>query len=218
MTATTSSLRDVCRLLGGLTLEGARSGLLRELRQQGAVAKLGAAVGGPLGEALATMQSALEREDADALAAEYTRLMVANADRGARSPLPVPPWEDCYTGEGRKVLGARSRAALQAYAAAALGFEGMKEQPADHVGLELCFVAALLDEEEKGERDASVREAFVSEHLTSFSPALGRTLADATRTSFWRETGRALGLLPGLLTSSAVERPGCNRHTEEGPA
>jgi len=200
MMATTSDLRDVCRLLGGLALEGAKPDLLREIQHEGAAAKLGLAMGGRLGEALTAMQGALDEEDPDALAAEYTRLMVANADRGARSPLPVPPWEDCYTGDGRKVLGPRSQAALRAYAAAALGFEGMKEQPADHVGLELCFVAALLDEEEKGARDATTRAAFVNEHLRAFSPALGRTLTDAARTTFWREAGRAIALLPGPLS------------------
>jgi len=200
MMATTSDLRDVCWLLGGLALGGARPDLLREVRQGGVTAKLGVALGGQLGEALATMQRALEAEEPDALATEYTRLMVTNADRGARSPLPVPPWEDCYKGEGRKVMGSRSQTALRAYAAAALGFEGMKEQPADHIGLELCFVAALLDEEARGARDATARAAFVSEHIRGFSPALGRALTDAARTTFWREAGRAIALLPGPLS------------------
>jgi TorA maturation chaperone TorD len=197
--ATKAELRDLCRLLGGVALNGANVDLLREIRREQVASRLAAAVDGELGEALGAMQRALEDEDAEAVAADYTRLMVANAERGARSPLPVPPWEDCYSGGERRVLGARSRATLQAYAAAGLGFAGMTEQPADHIGLELCFVAALLDEEERGERDVSARSAFVDEHLKSFSPALGRSLASCAHKTFWRETGRAIALLPGVL-------------------
>lgn len=203
MRPSTADLRDVCRLLGGLTLAGARTELLRQLRQESVPAALGEAVGGELGNALVAMQRALDEEALEPLAAEYTRLMVANADRGARSPLPVPPWEDCYVGGERKIFGARSQAARRAYAAVALGFDGMASQPADHVGLELCFVAALLDQEERGERDDSGRAAFVDGHLRSFSPAIGKALAACSRSAFWRETGRAIASIPGALSAEA---------------
>jgi TorA maturation chaperone TorD len=209
MTALASELRKACQLLGGLALEGAQPELLCELRHSGLAGDLGRSVGGELGAALEAMQQALGREDAEALAAEYTRLMVASADGGGRRPLPVPPWEDCYRGGERRVLGPRSQAALRAYAAAELGFDGMKEQPADHLGLELCFVAALLAEEERGERDDSARRAFLSDHLASFSPAIGHALASAARADFWREMGRAVVQLPApLVRLSGVARGG----------
>jgi TorA maturation chaperone TorD len=189
-------------LLGGLTLDGAKVELLREVQREKPAVKLAAAIEGELGVALGKMQRAIDDDDPETVAAEYTRLMVANAEGGARSRLPVPPWEDCYTGGERHVLGARSRTTLHSYAAARLGFDGMTEQPADHIGLQLCFVAALLDEEVRGERDDTARSAFVTEHLKTFSPALGRTLADAARKAFWREAGRAIALLPGVLCDS----------------
>ena len=199
MAASKTDLRDVCSLLGGLALHGAQVDLLRAIQRENAATRLATSFGGEMAQALTRMQEALAEEGHAPVAKEYTRLMVANGEGGARSALPVPPWEDCYAGGERKVLGERSRAALNAYAAAKLGFDGMTEQPADHIGLELCFVAALLDEEERGERDATARTAFVDEHLKNFSPSLGRTLADAAHESFWRETGRAIALLPSVF-------------------
>jgi len=202
VTPPNAGLRDVCRLLGGLALEGSRVELLRSLREDGTVARLGPEVGDDLAEALAGMQRALAEEEPEFLAAEYTRLMVADAEGGPRRPVPVPPWEDCYVGTERRVFGPRSRAALQAYVAAGLGYDGIGQVPADHVGLELCFVATLLDEEVRGERDEAARAAFVTDHLAAFSTALARAMTDATRSEFWRQVGRALTLLPPALAET----------------
>jgi len=193
----TSDLRDTCQLLGGLALDGARVDLLREIQRDGTAARLGTSLGDELGVALSAMQHALDEEELESLAVEFTRLLIAS---GARKPVPVPPWEDCYVGKGRVVQGDRSRAALLAYATARFAFDGITEQPADHMGLELCFVAALLDEERSGERDGTARAAFVEEHLKTFSPAFGRTLSEAAGKSFWREAGKAIAMLPAALS------------------
>ena len=106
------------------------------------------------------------------------------------------------TTSGRKKpthTGERTRAVLKAYIEAGLGFDQIKEQPADSIGLELLFVAALLDEEVAGAREASARKAFVAEHLGPFARVLGNVLVTASKTEFWRETGRALVLLPDAL-------------------
>lgn len=191
--------RDICHLLGGLLLDGAKLPLLDEVRQLHRAEKLGRAVPGDLGRHLLAMQDALEKDTTEDLAAEYTRLFLANGAEGARAKLAVSPWEDCHTGGERQVLGARSQAAFRAYVKAGFGFDGMKEKPSDHIGLELCFVAALLDEELKGERDESSRRAFLGEHLAGFARTVGTALEAEARKSFWKEVGAALATLPSTL-------------------
>jgi TorA maturation chaperone TorD len=192
-------LRDVCRMLGGLLLEGARRDLLEEVVAREPARTLGTRLGAAMAGPLDAMQAAIEAEGVQATAVEYTRLTVADATAGARKPVPVPLWEEVYLGSDRRVAGERTRAVLKKYVEAGLGFDRIKEQPADTIGLELLFVAALLDQEAAGTRDASARKAFVAEHLGPFARALGNVLATASKTAFWREAGRALVLLPELV-------------------
>ncbi|MHB8874628.1 MAG: TorD/DmsD family molecular chaperone [Myxococcaceae bacterium] len=201
-------LRDACHLLGGLLLDGANVRLLEEVRGLREARRLAGASQKPLSERLEAMQEGLETDSAADLAAEYTRLFMANADNGARGKLPVPPWEDCYGGGDRRVHGERSLAAFKTYVEAGLGFEGMKGVPSDHIGLELCFVAALLDEEVRGARDDSARRAFVNGHLAAFAPVLGTTLVDSARRPFWSEVGKALTALPREVQPAAELRAG----------
>ena len=163
----TEGAREACRLLGGLLLDGASAALLAELARDGLARRLGQELGGAIAGPFAGMDRALADEGTAAVSAEYTRLTAADA--GARRPVPVPLWEDVHLGADRRVMGERSRAVLQAYAAAGLGFDGMKEVPADHIGLELLFVATLLDEEIRLGRDAAARRGFVAAHLAPFA-------------------------------------------------
>jgi len=193
------TLRDVCHVLGGLLLDGARVPLLEEIRAQRSLRDLSKAAGGELGQALVAADRGLEQARAIDLAEDYTRMFIASAEAGARSKLLVPPWEDCHTGSERHVLGERSLAAFKAYLSAGLGFEGMKDGPSDHIGIELCFVAALLDEEAQGTRDDASRHQFVELHLGRFAATLGAAIEGAARSGFWRDLGRALIALSPLL-------------------
>lgn len=188
--------RDLCALIGGLLLDGASQALLGELAATGRAADLAARVGGALAAPLGAMQEALRQEGIHAVAAEYTRLTVADGTAGPRRPVPVPLWADVQLGNTRQVLGPRSRAALESYLAAGLGFHGMREVPADHVGLELLFLAALLDQELRGERDAAARTAFLGEHLKPLAEAVGGSFQVEARDAFWRALGAALSLVP----------------------
>lgn len=203
--------RDICRLLGGLLLDGANLDLVRVVARERTMHLLSAQALEEsleeLGAGLLAMQRALVDEAAPHVASEYTRLVVASTEGGARRSLLVPPWEDCWLGSERRVLGERSRAVLAAYVAAGLGFDAMKEKPADHVGLELCFLATLLDEETHGERDGSAHDAFAEEHLGPLSPQIGGALVRESRGEFWRETGRVLQLLPGAFAWPVLARP-----------
>lgn len=195
------SIRDVCRLLGGLTLEGAKPEVLSSVRDTGLAEQLADQVDGPLAAALRELRVAAFATSVEELGVEYTRLVLTGTSR--RKPAPVPPWEDCWQGTGRAVMGERSRAALLSYAAANLGFDGLKDRPADHIGLELLFVATLLDEELSAGRDASSRAAFVRDHLTSFCPAIGAAFVSASPSPFWSAVGAALSALPPWLASRA---------------
>lgn len=209
MTADPRMLSDACHLLGGLLLEGADRAMLAQVRETGAARALGEALGGPLGGALEALHGELGG-DLDAVALEFTRLMIADGTAGARARIPVRPWEDCYCGPG-DVMGQRRLAVLRAYVAAALGFDEMKTQPADHIGLELCFVSALLQDEAKGERDDAARAAFTREHLDGFARKIGGELVAKSRHGAWRAVGTALTALPASLGSRAlpvVHEPG----------
>lgn len=193
-------LRDTLDLLAWLTLEGGRVDALRRLRTIAAPD-----APGEFGDRARELLSQLASSDLDEVTVEFTRLMVA--DCAARSPLPVPPWEDCWVGDERTVMGPRSQAALLSYAQAELGFDGIKDHPADHIGLELLFVAALLDEEQRGERDNAARVRFVDEHLRRFCPAIGKALATQARHPVWRAVGETLAALPQELAPRTLHLP-----------
>jgi TorA maturation chaperone TorD len=189
---------EALSLAGCLLLDGADTERLAALRSERIAAELASVLPGPLGVAMAAIQAGLDGAEPDDLAIELTRLMLVPTG-GARGKILVPPWEDCWVGPERQILGERSAAATRAYASAGIGFDGMGERPADHIGLELCFVAALLTEEQEGARDGSVRRAFVREHLTSFAPILGGALRRESRQALWAALGEALEALPAHL-------------------
>ncbi len=193
-----SALAETLALLGGILLKGTDGGLFDELREEPIVAELAALLIGPLGDALNALQNALNHEETSLLVEEYARLFVVPAG-GAWGHVIVPPWEDCWTGRERRVMGERSHAAMRAYAAAGVGFEAMGEKPADHVGLELCFIATLLNEELDGARDGAARRAFGREHLEHFLPQIGKALSQASTSEFWKSFGSALEALPAVL-------------------
>ena len=103
------------------------------------------------------------------------------------------------------MLGPRCRAVLGAYVEAGLGFDAMTQRPADHIGLELCFVAELCDQEARGERDGAARDAFVRRHLAVVCSAVGTALARKARGPLWRDVGRALSALPSFLGCASAD-------------
>ncbi len=196
-----SKIRDVCQLLGGLALDGANLQLLQRIHHDGAADELAGRVEGPLGEALRGLSGGTE--STEQLAAEFTRLTLIGPK--ARGRPPIPPIEDAWSeGTSRKLVGDRSLAVMKAYAAASLGFDGMKGEPSDHIGLELCFVAALADEESQGARDSSARDQFVKDHLAGFAPRFGGALREQSTMAFWRAVGAALVELPRWLRPTSL--------------
>jgi TorA maturation chaperone TorD len=87
----------------------------------------------------------------------------------------------------------------KAYLDAGLGYDGIQQAPADHVGLEFLFVAALLEEERHGRRDSSARRDFVAVHLGPCAAAVGWALQHAAKGGVWREVGRSIVQAPFIL-------------------
>jgi TorA maturation chaperone TorD len=193
-----STARDLARLLGGLLLEGARPGLLAEVAEHRTASRVGSALDGEMAAALGAFEEALVRGGILAAAVEYTRLTVVDG-RGARRPVPVPLWEDVHLGPDRRVMGERCRMVREAYREAGLGYDGIGTVPADHIGLEFLFVAALLEEERQGRRDPAPRRAFVATHLEPCAAAVGQALQRAANGGVWGHLGQAVVRAPSVL-------------------
>ena len=72
------------------------------------------------------------------LETEFARLFVGPAS------LPCPPWESVYTSPGRLMMQEAYEAVRSLYADAGLALKG-EEVQADHIGVELHFLALLYD-------------------------------------------------------------------------
>jgi len=114
--------------------------------------------------------------------------------------LPAPPWESVYTSPERLVHQEAAREVLRAYADAALGFDGWKETPADHISLELAFAAALIAESPRKPEAAARLARFETEHLVAWAPRFCADLRAAAKSPLYQHLADAL---PGLLTAGA---------------
>ena len=124
------------------------------------------------------MQTALAAgglaEMAEALNCEATRLF-----EGPGQPV-APPFASFYL-NGRQLVGQETIAVHRAYLAA--GLSPAANLPADHLALELGFLAALA---EKPEPEALQQAyAFITEHTLSWVPAWRRQLRTAQPNSFF---------------------------------
>jgi TorA maturation chaperone TorD len=215
---TTHELSDLTRAIGGIVLDGARADLHDTVRSTGMLRDLAAAAT-PFAAALTALHDALQATTAIAVAQDFTRLTIVNAVDGKRRPVPAPLYEDCYQGGPREVMGDRHRAVVRAFAGAGLGFDGMEASPVDHVGLELTFVAQLLEEELEGRRGPEVRHAFVREHLRPLATRFGANLVEASQERFWQVLGRLLPEVVDQLADPAdLVHPAVFHHHRSSPS
>jgi putative dimethyl sulfoxide reductase chaperone len=130
--------------------------------------------------------------------------------------LPAPPWESVYRSPERLVLQEPAREVLKAYIAAGLGFEGMKQSPADHIALELAFAAALLVEAPASAEARSQLDLFEAKHMSSWMPSFCVDLGGSARTPPYRTIAAALPCLLGCAGAPgehAVARGGVEEGT-----
>ena len=181
--------RDLYRLLGGLLEECPTLELLATLSEDPALGDLAAHFGRELAEGLSAMQADLRRgPDARvAVRRDYTALFI-----GPRKKL-APPWESVYRSPDRLVMQEPEREVVRAYASERVGFEGMGgHRPADHVALELQFVALMLERSARSRSARASLRRFLDQHLLQWLPALAADVKLHAKTEFFRGLAQAL--------------------------
>lgn len=173
------------RLLGGLLEQCPTPALLQAVAADPLLGELSARAGGGLGAGLAALPS--HAGEVDEVRADYVSLFIGPKHKRA------PPWESVYRTPERKVMGSPNAEVTRSYAARGVGFDGIGSRPADHVALELEFVALLLEREDPSEDEAA--RAFLDAHLLAWVPDLARDIALQATTPFWRVTAEVLGAL-----------------------
>lgn len=136
--------------------------------------------------ALDGLDVASEQEQEDLLW-EYTQLFVGPYK------LPCPPWESVYTSSKRLMMQSAFEEVSDSYRQEGLilGNDGVM---ADHIGVELNFLALLLqrldEDPEQRTRYADAAKKFVDEHLMKWVMAFTRDLEEAAAYTFYKELAR----------------------------
>jgi len=125
----------------------------------------------------------------------------------------VFPFESCYrvaTPPG-PLMGPPAVEVQSAYAAAGFAVSPEAAEPPDHVGLELAFVAELLDryattqdeaDHKTAARLAAQIHSFCRDHLNRWLPALGNRISESGVSTFYAAVGRlAVDLVNGTVES-----------------
>ncbi|HKZ83677.1 MAG TPA: molecular chaperone TorD family protein [Anaerolineae bacterium] len=151
----------------------------------------------------------LSDEAFDGLCAGYTRLFIGPGK------VLAPPWESVYFNEERLTFQEQTLQVRAWYRRFGLEAEKLHNEPDDHIGLELSFLAHLaqlaLDALERQDQPAvdellEAQRRFLSEHLLRWAPAWCDQVAQHARTDFFH--GIALltkGALKELSTILQVE-------------
>ena len=141
----------------------------------------------------AGLRAALEGllNEAASLAVDGDALKAAERDRirlllGVPKPV-APPWESVWRSEDHRVQQEPAAEVFRRYLAARLGFDGMQGEPPDHAGLELLFVAGLLD---RG--DVAEARTFFRDHPATFLEPFGEAIEREAVSSWMRWTGSGL--------------------------
>lgn len=157
----------------------------------------------------ASCRSGLSDPAFDDLRADYTRLFIGPGK------VIAPPWESVYSNEERLTFQEQTLQVRAWYRRFGLEAERLHNEPDDHIGLELSFLAHLaqlaLAALERQDRPAvdellKAQRRFLSEHLLRWTPAWCDQVAQHARTDFFR--GIALltkGVLKELSTILPVE-------------
>jgi TorA maturation chaperone TorD len=183
----------IYQLLGGLLLECASEGTLREVHAKALLPELAARFPQEASSgALLRMHAALGDEQAvDRIRADYATLFLGAGKSKA------PPWESVYRSSERLVWQEPAYRVLEHYARAGFGYDDMKSVPPDHVGRELLFVATLLAEissTDEPERAALLEacRTFLDQHVLAWVPKFAADVKTHARTDFFRALAEGL--------------------------
>lgn len=139
------------------------------------------------------------------LQVDYTNLFT-----GMRK-LPVAPWESVYFSDERLVFQAQTMDVRAWYGRYGLEVEKLHQEPDDHIGLELMFVAHLAQlalaaleagNDSEFEQAVAAQRDFLSKHLLLWVPLWCEQMLEYARTDFYR--GLALVVRGALLELSRI--------------
>jgi TorA maturation chaperone TorD len=151
----------------------------------------------------------LSGEALDTLRTDFTRLFLGPGK------LILPPWESTFFNEERLIFQEQMLKVRQWYSRYGLESEKIHNEPDDHIGLEMSFVAhlasvaieAIENEDEQGFEDAlNSQKRFLKEHLLRWGPKWCQRLSQDARTTFYKGVaGVTLGALLDLKATFEIE-------------
>jgi len=124
--------------------------------------------------------------------------------------LLAPPWESVYRSHEHVLFDHTTLEVRKAYRQ--MGFiVANSEEPDDHIGLELLFVAILSEKSAAGDGAARhARDAFFGQHLLPWVPDFCADVAGHAVTDLYRGLARlTLGILEANDTSAAPAEVSC---------
>jgi TorA maturation chaperone TorD len=116
----------------------------------------------------------------------------------------APPWESVYRSDEHVLFGHTTLEVREAYRQ--MGFVvANSEEPDDHIGLELLFVAILSEKSAAGDSASRhARDAFFGQHLLQWVPIFCADVAGHAATNLYRGLAKlTLGILETSDTSAA---------------
>ncbi|MDR1359077.1 MAG: molecular chaperone TorD family protein [Coriobacteriales bacterium] len=127
----------------------------------------------------------LDEEAYKDLLADNTRLFVGLQE------MTCPPWESFYFNTDRQIFQSQTREVRDWYRRHGLNIEKLHQEPDDHIGLELEFVAMLLERALSApgdERDAIIYDArmFIEEHPGRWVGIWAKQVSKEARTDFYK--------------------------------
>lgn len=135
------------------------------------------------------LASGAEGEDAAAVRRDFAALFVGPGR------LKAPPYESVHRSQERLLFEAETFQVRQWYARFGLAAPSLGRQPDDHIGLEIEFLATLAERAltalEESDPDAArelvaAHQAFFSEHLLAWAPAVVTLIQEHAETAFYR--------------------------------
>ncbi len=145
---------------------------------------------------------AASTEDALSVKDDYQRLFVGP------DKLQAPPYESVHVGDEKLLYEEATFAVRDAYAEFGLQAPDREREPDDHVGLELEFMATLLQRAEEDSAQAgrylSALDEFLTGHAGVWLPGFSQQVMENAHTDVWRGLGHLLAgsIVQGMRTFS----------------
>ncbi len=133
------------------------------------------------------------------ISVEYTRLFVG-------PPRPsAAPWETFYRGEGVSVgFGEATFEMQRLLREAGLRVSNDNNQYADHIGIELLYLATLCERASRDERGGAQAAAFASEHPLAWIDAFERRICDECGDGYYRGVVELASALLSLVACKST--------------